>query len=208
MRLAHVGVVSLAAQVIAEVGFRGYLRVAWPNERFPMANHERLGYYHRPRHEIAHPHAVTSEAVQLRTDDLGVICRSTAAPEIGGPVLLIGDSMVEGLQVHSSENMSEVISRSRGCKTTNLGCSGFSPITYLLTYREFAPRFAAEALIVVFDVGSDYADDARLHHDSRVTYDRHGDVRNVSVRYDYSAFVEWTPQHGLVGLTSKHAWQE
>src|SRR5574341_1483882 len=178
---------------------------------FPEAfyvNHDRLGYFFKPnaQHRFTLP---DYRLTMFRTDAQGFVERgdSNAPDPDARRIQFLGDSFVEATQVTPDESMSVAAVRSleasdRDWQALNTGVSGYSPIQYLLAYREFAPAFDPEIVVVVVTVGNDFYDTLKLLRENRVIAGEAGEIR--ALRPYLAAGDVWTdPSFGP--LTAEEA---
>jgi hypothetical protein len=93
---------------------------------------------------------------RFKTDELG-FNNPPGAHEPNPDILLIGDSIVQGISVETSENVSGRL-RESGLRVTNLGQSGNGPLLELSILREYGLRLHAKDVVWFFHAGTDFAD--------------------------------------------------
>lgn len=70
-------------------------------------------------------------------------------------VALLGDSIIEGLQVERPRLMAAVLSQRMGIDVLNAGISGYSTVTELMAYQQLVRPFKPELVILVVYPGND-----------------------------------------------------
>lgn len=73
-------------------------------------------------------------------------------------ILIIGDSMAEGLPFDNNDNISGVINKKTNFNSINLGIGGSGPLTSLGVLKEYGKYFKPKNIIYLFFEGNDLAD--------------------------------------------------
>ena len=105
------------------------------------------------------PHSkVFWEGVRYRYDQHGF---RNASDPTAADVIVVGDSFVEGWNVHAGELLTARLAGRLGVPVVNLGQSGYGPQQELETLRRFGLPLSPRAVVWVFFEGNDLDDVAR-----------------------------------------------
>lgn len=126
-----------------------------------------VGWLHRPNVDAQ---INTGErTVSLRTDSEGFRVGAAGRVEAGVPILLLGDSFMEALQVEHEQSLAGLLQQQlpdvvgAPVAVRNAGMAGWSPSHYLLRARTLIPRDRYGLVIVAIFVGNDVVP-VRLDH--------------------------------------------
>jgi hypothetical protein len=170
-------------------------------------NHPILGYFFVPNNRFTFTIWEVKGQNVFHTDENGLIVRghSNAPQSDATRIMVLGDSIVSGLQVKAEANFTvllEDLLNSRGAgayQTINLGVDGYSPIRYYLAYQVFKERFDPDIVIVVLYLGNDFSDTKNLIQGDQVTFDRSGLPVRVAPALDEEKDLVWlNPSVGAV----------
>ncbi len=74
-------------------------------------------------------------------------------------VVVIGDSMIEGVGVNDQKRMTNILEAETGTEHLNFGTSGhFGPVQYYLLYKHLASKFSHDAVIIGLLPDNDFQD--------------------------------------------------
>jgi hypothetical protein len=164
VRLAATGVALLGFFALLEVGVRilsayGLIRVPAvlaKDDPFWDSDHPRFGVWHRPEADATQPSH--SFNVRYRTNSLGARDVEHAPKETRPRLVALGDSYLEGWGVEQERRVTDLLETSTGREVVNLAMSHFGPYQELLAYREFAPQFEHDAVLVGIVPMNDFFD--------------------------------------------------
>src|SRR6185503_9045679 len=149
----------------------------------------RFGVWHRPDAVATQPSA--SFNVRYRTNSIGARDVEHAAKQTRPRLLALGDSCFEGWGVEQERRVTDLLQQATGREVVNLAMTHFGPYQELLAYREFAPRFEHDAVLVGIVPMNDFFDlDLAKARHSQDDLDRYRpylagsfpDYRKVSLR--------------------------
>ena len=106
--------------------------------------------------------------VPVRVNSLGFVSPEYPEAKPAGTmrVALIGDSMVDALQVEPEARFRTLVEGALAtagpAQVLNFGLPGTGPVTSLGEYRDFARRFRPDAVVVGIYTDNDFADDAGI----------------------------------------------
>lgn len=164
VRLAAMGVALLGFLALLEIGVRvlsAYGLIAIPpalarDDPFWDGEHPRFGVWHRPQADATQrSHAFN---VRYRTNSLGARDIEHDPRQTRPRLVALGDSYLEGWGVEQEDRVTDLLAASTGREVVNLAMSHFGPYQELLAYREFAPQFDHDAVLVGIVPMSDFFD--------------------------------------------------
>jgi hypothetical protein len=165
MRVCAVVVGSLAATaLLLEVTVRGLAaggvqlgpEPPKADARFWDGQHETFGVWHRPNAMTRHTTACFD--VGYQTNAIGARDRQRSSDAAGPRVVVLGDSFVEGWGIEVDQRLSDILEAQTGIEHINLAMAHFGPYQASLAYREFAPRFEHDAVLVGLAPVNDFVD--------------------------------------------------
>lgn len=170
IKWVKIGAVIVGVLLLTAGGVEVYLRIA---ERQIEAEEEgQVKYFsgHAPDSEFPHRSIAGEFEHTFVTDDLGFIMRD-GEPNHPVPdahrILMIGNSLLEGLQVSAEANMSERIEEQltgeleEDVQVINIGIGSAHPVIYLESYEKYNEYFDPEIVVVVFYPQRDLSEPAR-----------------------------------------------
>lgn len=154
---ARAGLVLLSVAVALAIGEIA-LRLLPVGSPTPVPDEE-LGHLHEPglRRTLVDPES--NRSVLLETNLWGF--RDGAwTPGAGPAVMVVGDSLVDAMQVEKHERFTEILAHELArdgmpWHVLNMGVSGTGPETYIERVRKFVPLFSPEYVVVAVYNGND-----------------------------------------------------
>jgi hypothetical protein len=156
---------ALGAVVLTLVFAEGFLRVFVPQEAKRITIYDPdIGWRSEPLGEGRFVRESEGIDVEYSFNSLGF--RSEEWPAVDRSarrLVLLGDSMLEALEVHRSQSAPALVEAQLGpdWQTTLVACRGWSPGQELLAFRKYGLEREPEVVVLGFFTGNDFSDNLR-----------------------------------------------
>lgn len=200
-------VVAIATSaLLLEFGLRLAARQGWieidinPLKGFWADTNPDWGVWHRPNASFTHEKSCFR--VTYRSNSYGAMDQERSREAADPRVVVLGDSMMEGLTLETPTRLSNRLEKLTGIAHLNFASSQtFGPVQYLLVYEKLAKKFAHDVVLVGFLPENDFTD-SNWEIGQKAFYNRYrpyfvgGDGKYALVHFNEAYFEGAQPRHG------------
>jgi hypothetical protein len=156
-------VAIVISALLLELGLRAAAQIGWieidinPANGFWADINPDFGVWHRSSASFTHEKSCFR--VTYMTNSYGAIDKERSKQSADPRMVVLGDSMMEGLTLETPERLSNLLERITGVEHMNFATSQtFGPIQYLLAYETLAKKFDHDVVLIGFLPENDFTD--------------------------------------------------